>query len=229
MGERVTLFGGPSDAVVAVACREPISLIADLTSADSPRGGSVDPPIRTRRAQPILSNMTTISPRANEAPAPDQPGWEIDAAQSTVAFRVRHLHFKTVHGCFRRFSGVVTPGVIEGAVDVGSVDTGDDIRDGRLRSAGFFDAAVFPEITFEASGPLAPVVVGSLTICGVTRPVAINVSASGTPDAPRLHGATSVSRKDFGLTWSGLVQAGEAVIGDRVDIELDVALTRPVG
>jgi len=167
-----------------------------------------------------------MSTHLSTAPAATTPApWLIDCARSVVAFRIRHLPFTAVDGRFERFVGSIDPAGIHGRVNVASIDTGDPIRDSRLRSAGFFDADRYPAIAFHAPGPLDAVVTGTLTICGVTRPVVIEVSASDERDGElHLTARTAISRRDFGLTWSGLTKAGEVVVADRVDIRLDLVL-----
>jgi polyisoprenoid-binding protein YceI len=151
--------------------------------------------------------------------------WVVDRARSTVTFQVRHMHFAKVEGRFSRFHGRANVAGIHGTVDVASIDTGDPIRDERLRSAGFFDIDRHRTIQFHAPGPLDTVMTGLLTICGVTRPVIIDVGETDERDGElRLIARTSVSRKDYRLTWSGLVKAGEVVVADRVEIRLELVL-----
>ena len=148
------------------------------------------------------------------------PGtWTVDRDASTVGFRVRHLGAAAVTGRFGAFAARIDDGGADGVVETASVDTGQRIRDDRLRDE-FFDAAHFPRITFRTSEPIGSAVTGELTIRDVTRPVRLKVSRRGR----RLHAKTTISRKAFGLSWGALVDAGRLLVGDRVEIELDLVL-----
>ena len=144
----------------------------------------------------------------------------IDAAASSVAFRVRHFGFSTVEGRFREVEGSFGAGGIVGSVEVASIDSGNEVRDGRLVGPEFFDAARFPVIGFRAAGPVRPAVTGWLTIRDVTRPVAFDVRVEGSV----LQATARISRRAFGLDWAGLREAGRLVVSDRVDLLLDLRL-----
>ena len=169
--------------------------------------------------------MSSSSPEALSHPTPRER-WAIDAGASTVGFRVRHFRFTTVEGRFREFSGEVGPWGATGRVEVASVDTGSAIRDERLRSSEFFDAAGFPSIVFDARGPLAPRLAGRLTIRDITRPLTLELVQADEPDALRLTARATISRKSYGLDWAGLREAGRLVVSDRVELLLDV-VARP--
>ena len=166
--------------------------------------------------------------------------WEIDSGHSGVHFSVRHMVVAKVRGRFSRWSGVLRAedgdearASVEVVIDASSIDTGVADRDAHLKSPDFLDVAHHPEITFRAgrSEKLAPErlrVVGDLTIRGVTRPVVLDVEYAGRTKDPWGHeragfaARTSVDRKDFGLTWNQLLEAGGVMVGDRVDIEIEV-------
>ena len=169
----------------------------------------------------MRSSATETSPRLGPAGS-----WAIDPEASTVGFRVRHFHFATVEGRFGEFSGELGPWGAAGTVDVASIDTGNAIRDGRLRSPDLFDAARFPEIAFETRGQLAPRLAGRLTIRDVTNPVTLEVTQTPEPDALRISARASISRRAFGLDWDALREAGRLVVGDRVELLLDL-VARP--
>ncbi len=165
--------------------------------------------------------------------------WNIDPAHSSAGFAVRHLVISQVRGEFRKFSGTLTlddadltKAAVEATLDVGSIDTRDAGRDGHLKSPDFFDAAKFPTITFKSTkvakaGKDKLKVTGDLTLHGVTKPVMLEVSAS--PEIKGMMGetrrgfsaTTKINRKDFGLTWNKILEAGPAV-GDEVTISLDI-------
>ena len=169
--------------------------------------------------------------RPQASPSPPSllpPGvWSIDASRSTVAFKVRHFGFATVEGSFARCSGRVSPGGVFGAVRVNSIDTGLPVRDERLRSSKFFDAARFPEMTVSAAWPVSVDTSGSCTIRDRSQPVDFAVSSEALGDgAVALRATTRISRRAFGLDWPGLEEAGRLLVSDRVDIRLDLVLTK---
>ena len=166
--------------------------------------------------------------------------WEIDSGHSGVNFSVRHMVVAKVRGKFSRWSGVLRAAdgdearaSVEVVIDASSIDTGVADRDAHLKSPDFLDVAHHPEITFRAerSERLTPErlrVSGELTIRGVTRPVVLDVEYAGRTKDPWGHeragfaARTSVDRKDFGLTWNQVLEAGGVVVGDRVEIEIEV-------
>lgn len=172
-----------------------------------------------------------------------QGAYNIDASHSTAGFAVKHLVISTVRGEFRTFSGVVklddadvTKSTVEATIDVNSLDSHVADRDAHLKSPDFFDAAKFPTITFKSTkvakaGKDGLKVTGDLTLHGVTRPVTLDVKAS--PEVKGMYGetrrgfaaTTKIDRKDFGLTWNKLVEAGPAV-GDEVTIALDLEVVK---
>jgi polyisoprenoid-binding protein YceI len=165
--------------------------------------------------------------------------WAIDPSHSTAGFSVRHLVISQVRGDFTKFSGTMkldeadlARSTVEASIDVSSVDTRVPDRDAHLRSPDFFDVARYPTMTFRstrvaAAGKDRLAVTGDLTLHGMTRPVTLEVATS--PAVKGMFGETRrgfsatarISRKDFGLTWNKLVEAGPAV-GDEVVIALDV-------
>ncbi len=165
--------------------------------------------------------------------------WAVDASHSTAGFAVKHLVISQVRGAFAKLTGTVTlddadltKSRVEATLDVNSLDTRVADRDAHLKSADFFDAAKYPTITFKSTkvakaGKDRLAVTGDLTLHGVTRPVTLDVTPS--PEVKGMFGetrrgfsaTTKIARKDFGLTWNKLLEAGPAV-GDDVAIELDV-------
>ena len=172
--------------------------------------------------------------------------WTIDPAHTVVSFAVRHL-MSRVRGTFSDVAGQITttPGLAGSAaaavIGVASVSTGHEMRDGHLRSADFFDAERYPQMSF-AGTALRPaeggwVLSGELTIRDVTRPVDLEVEFLGTdPDGlqgePRIgfSARTTISRRDFGITF-GLAADGTRIgVADKVDIALDIeAFAAPEG
>jgi polyisoprenoid-binding protein YceI len=171
--------------------------------------------------------------------------WTIDANQSAVQFAVRHMVVSTVRGQFGKLSGTVRmsgtdvrSSAIDVTIDAASVDTRIAKRDTDLRSPKFFDTEKFPTITF-VSKKAEPVdathvkIIGDLTMHGVTREVVLDVEG---PSAPVTQGqvvrigasaTTKINRRDFGLQYNRVVE-GAAVVGDEIQVTLDVEATRPL-
>ena len=171
--------------------------------------------------------------------------YQIDPAHSAAQFKVRHMMIANVKGEFTKVSGTVTydpsdpsAAQIQATVDASSISTRDEQRDGHLKSADFFDVAKFPTITFQ-SKEVVPMgsdsfeAVGDLTIRGVTQPVALTVEEV-TPEAKDPWGnmrrgataKTKIRRKDFGLNWNVTLEAGGFLVGDDIEIIIDVELIR---
>lgn len=147
----------------------------------------------------------------------------LDPTQSTIAFDIRHMGVATVHGQFTSFSGGVSPDGARLVVDVASLDTGDPIRDRRLRTE-FFAADQFPAIEFHADG-LDGAAHGTLTIRGVTRPVAFHLVYEPVDDTRvRIRAEGQIRRSDFGLDWDALRTAGRLIVADHVRLHADVVL-----
>jgi polyisoprenoid-binding protein YceI len=168
--------------------------------------------------------------------------WIIDPTHSEVAFKVKHLVISTVTGYFRKFEGAAesTSEDFNGAsvtfsLDVNSIDTNQSDRDQHLKSADFFDSASFPSIAF--AGKLVNQggeyqLQGDLTLKGITQQVTLDVTYGGTVADP--YGQTKagfeiegkLNRKDFGLTWSAITEAGSVVVSDQVRLQLSVQLVK---
>lgn len=169
--------------------------------------------------------------------------WNVDASHSQVGFAVKHLVISTVRGEFTKYSGVASlddadpaRSSVDVTIEAASVDTRVADRDGHLRSPDFLDVARYPSITFRstkvtASGKDRLAVAGDLTLHGVTRPVVLDVTTSpavkGMFGETRraFAGQTRISRKEFGLAWGKVVEAGP-VVGDEIAITLDVELVK---
>ena len=167
--------------------------------------------------------------------------WKIDPTHSTVGFSVRHMTISSVGGQFDKFAGTITAKgndpasvSIEATIDTSSIDTRSADRDADLKSANFLDVAKYPTMTFKskkieaAGGPGKWNVVGDLTLHGVTKEVTLAVDATAPIKDPwgnTRAGASAtakISRKDFGLTWNKMIEAGGAVVGDEVSSSIDV-------
>jgi polyisoprenoid-binding protein YceI len=170
--------------------------------------------------------------------------WKIDPAHSEIQFKVKHLMITTVTGYFRTFDLEVetetedfsTTKRIEFTADVDSVDTNSQQRDTHLKSADFFNADEHEQIKFvgkkyEADGDSAKLH-GDLTIRGVTKPITLNVDFAGLVVDP--YGQTKagftitgkVSRKEFGLLWNAVTEAGQVVVSDEIRLLCEVQLVK---
>jgi polyisoprenoid-binding protein YceI len=168
--------------------------------------------------------------------------WIIDPTHSEVAFKVKHLVISTVTGYFRKFEGAAESASedfngasVTFSLEVNTIDTNQSDRDQHLKSADFFDTASFPTIAF--AGKLVNQggeyqLLGDLTLKGITQQVTLDVTYGGTVADP--YGQTKagfeiegkLNRKDFGLTWSAITEAGSVVVSDQVRLQLSVQLVK---
>lgn len=162
----------------------------------------------------------------------------IDTAHTTVGFKVRHMASK-VRGQFNTFQGKFSfdpanPGQAAGTieVDTASIDTNQAKRDEHLRSPDFFETDKYPKMTYVIKGAKKQgkdyVLNGDLTIRGVTKPVQLKVASLGEAVSPwgvkaaAFSGVAKINRKDFGLTWNKALEAGGVLVGEEVEIEIEV-------
>jgi polyisoprenoid-binding protein YceI len=169
--------------------------------------------------------------------------WQIDPQHSSAQFAVRHLGLSTVRGSFSKLSGTmvlddqdITKSSVEVTIDVNTVDTREPDRDKDLRSERFFDVTHFPTMTFKSKKveQLAPGklrVTGDLTIRGTSREVTLDVDGPTNPvkdpwGNQRLAAtaATKINRQDYGVKWNAKLDNGGVVVGDDVNITLDVEM-----
>ena len=174
--------------------------------------------------------------------------WEFDAAHSGVQFKVRHLMVSSVRGDFEKVAGTIlydekdiTKSSADITIDAASVNTRVQKRDDHLRSPDFLDVAKYPTITFkskrvEKSGPGRLKVTGDLTLHGVTKEVTLDVEGPTPPIKDpqgniRVGGQATarIQRKDFGLTWNAALETGGVVVGDEIDITIDLEIYRNPG
>ena len=175
----------------------------------------------------------------------DAATWQIDPAHSSVGFMIRHLTVSNVKGNFNKAQGVVmiddqdiTSLRVEISIDASSVDTGHAQRDEHLRGPDFFDVAKYPTITF-VSKKVSKTdtnrlrVEGELTIHGVTKAITVEVEGPTSeikdPWGNFRRGATATSkinRRDFGIIWNKVLDTGGLVVGDEVNIYVEVELVR---
>jgi polyisoprenoid-binding protein YceI len=170
--------------------------------------------------------------------------WVIDAAHSEVHFKVKHLVISTVTGSFDKFEGSMlaskddfSDAVVEFSADVNSINTNQPDRDAHLKSPDFFDAANHSKLTFKSTaikkvGDSDYKLTGDLTIRGTSKPVELTAEYGGTTKDPwgntkagfELNG--KINRKDFGLLWSAVTEAGGLVVADEVKLQINVELAK---
>jgi polyisoprenoid-binding protein YceI len=170
--------------------------------------------------------------------------WNIDTAHSNVEFSVRHMMISKVRGTFEKFEGTVELDEANPAntsVDIRilaeSVNTRMGQRDDHLRSPDFFNAAEFPYLAFKSTSVEVPGkqqarLTGDLTIRDVTKPVVLDVVYTGQAKSPwgttsyGFNGTTSINRKDWGLTWNQGLETGGVLVGEEIEINIELELVK---
>jgi polyisoprenoid-binding protein YceI len=170
--------------------------------------------------------------------------WKIDPSHSEIQFKVKHLMITTVTGYFKKFDLEVetetedfnTAKKIVFTADINSIDTNNEQRDTHLKSADFFDANTHQQLRFEGrkfeSNGDEAILDGDLTIRGVTKPLTVKVELGGTvvdPYGQHKAGFTvsgKISRKEFGLTWNAVTEAGHVVVSDDIKLHGEIQLVR---
>lgn len=181
-----------------------------------------------------------------ETTAATKTKWVLDATHSEVHFKVKHLVISTVTGTFKKFDGSFeadsegfSDAKIDFTLDVDSIDTNQEQRDGHLKSADFFDAGNYPQISFKSVSfkKLSDddyELLGDLTIKDITKSVKLAVEYGGS--AIDFYGnlkagfevTGKINRKDFGLTWNGITEAGAIVVGEDIKLNINVQFTKQV-
>jgi polyisoprenoid-binding protein YceI len=169
--------------------------------------------------------------------------WVIDPAHTQVEFVAKHMMVTNVRGRFKAVNGTVNideanpaASTVDVTFDVASLETGDEKRDGHLRSADFFDVEKFPTMTFKSkriefanpNNQESFKIIGDLQIKDVTREVVLDVTSEGTGKTPwgttvrGFSAHTAVNRKDFGLTWNVALETGGWLVGDQIKINIEL-------
>lgn len=167
--------------------------------------------------------------------------WKIDPAHSRAEFKVKHMMISNVKGSFSGLSGTLvedtvdpTRSRVEATINIATISTGDEQRDTHLKSADFFDQEQYPQMTFkstkvEKKGDEEYAVTGDLTLHGVTKPVTFAVEGPSAPGKDPwgntrigLSATTRINRKEFGLIWNAALETGGLLVGEDVQISLDV-------
>ena len=177
------------------------------------------------------------------ATATEQSVWTLDASHTAVEFSVKHLMITTVRGRFADIEGRVTmngatpdTASVDATIQVASIDTRSEQRDTHLRSADFFDAEHFPDMTFKSVAiegtPTRFTMTGDLTIRGTTRPVTLDVVFEGATKDPwggqRMGFSASgkIDRRDFGLVYNQALETGGVVVGNEIKIQIEAQVVR---
>lgn len=170
--------------------------------------------------------------------------WALDPTHSEAQFKVKHLVISTVTGTFKSFEGSFESenedfegAAISFSLDTNSIDTNQEQRDGHLKSGDFFDVENYPKITFKSTSFTKKKgddykLVGDLTIKDVTKSVELEVELGGIAVDP--YGNTKagfevsgkINRKDFGLTWSAITEAGAVVVGEDIKLQFNVQFVK---
>lgn len=170
--------------------------------------------------------------------------WKIDPAHSEIQFKVRHLMVTNVTGYFRKFDLTVetengdfnTAGKIQFTADLNSIETNNEQRDTHLKSDDFFNAEKYKQLKFVGKEFIADgdesTLTGDLTIRDVTRPIKLKIEYGGTVVDP--YGLTKagftvkgkISRKEYGLTWNAVTEAGQVVVSDDIRILCEIQLVK---
>jgi len=170
--------------------------------------------------------------------------WKIDTAHSEIGFKVKHLVISTVSGKFQEFDGQVesskddfSDAVISFTANVNSITTGNEQRDGHLKSADFFDAASHPELSFKSTSVTKKSdtdyeITGDLTIRGITKPITLKAEFGGTQTdfsgntVAGFEISGKINRQDYGLKWSAVTEAGGVVVSDDVKLAVNVEVIK---
>jgi polyisoprenoid-binding protein YceI len=177
-----------------------------------------------------------------------QTNWNVDASHSKLGFAVTHMMVSETEGKFKVYEGKVsslkadadfTDAKIDFSVDAASINTDDEKRDGHLKSADFFDVAKFPKITFVSKSMKAGKIkntytlIGDLTMHGVTKSVTLNaIGASKIVKDPygmeryAFKVTGNVNRKDFGLVWNAVLEAGGVAVSEEVRLDINIEITK---
>jgi polyisoprenoid-binding protein YceI len=167
--------------------------------------------------------------------------YNVDPVHSSVGFEVRHMGIATVRGAFRKFQGTLDASgnapVLEGTVEVASIDTGEEQRDAHLTAPDFFDAAAYPQISFRsAAGDQADAgkvrLTGDITIKGVTKPVELTgaIAEGGTDpwgnERIGLELEGQIDRRDFDLKWNQTLPNGNLLVSNDVKLLVSVSAVK---
>jgi polyisoprenoid-binding protein YceI len=171
--------------------------------------------------------------------------YKIDPMHSIIGFAIRHLEINWVEGRFKDFTGTIhyddsdiTKSTVEFTAKVESIDTGVEPRDKHLRTADFFEAEKYPEMTFkstrvERKGKQGGILYGDFTLKGVTKQVSLPFTITGAVKDPwgntrfGVNAKTTINRRDYGITWGKPLDGGGLDVGNEVTINLQLEAAKP--
>lgn len=221
VSDPATLAAGPYTVIVTAVGYAPVASTALVTASGRIEAG----------------NVTLLRQGGVELPPPGV--WTIDPVHSSVGAVAQHLGISSVRGRFTEFGGRieiaedVAKSRVEAVISAGTIDTGNGMRDGHLKSPDFLDVETYPEITYRSTGLVAAgpdrwTVKGELSLHGVVREVDLDLSYLGTGPDPwggvraAFHATADLRRDDFAMNYNQVVQAGISAIGATLRVELDV-------
>jgi polyisoprenoid-binding protein YceI len=195
---------------------------------------------------PVLAKTPDPAGQTPAAPAPAGPNtWTVDTAHSNASFSVKHMMVSTVRGTLGPIKGTIE---YDGksleslkadiSIDATAINTGVQPRDNDLKSPNFFDVAKFPTVTFKSKRAEAVSagkfkLIGDLTMHGVTKEVTLDVESPSAAVKTQNGGqkvggsaTTTLNRRDFGLQYNALIEAGP-VVGDQIQVTIDVEANKP--
>ncbi|PRX57609.1 YceI family protein [Flagellimonas meridianipacifica] len=161
--------------------------------------------------------------------------WNLDTAHSEIGFKVKHMMISTVTGHFEDFNATVATesddfknANFDFVASIGSINTKNTDRDNHLKSNDFFNAEAYPEMTFKSTSFDGEKMIGDLTIRDITKKIELDVDFNGIAVDP--YGQTkagfeitgTINRKDFGLVWSAVTEAGSVVVAEQVKLVVDL-------
>jgi len=199
--------------------------------------------VKIKSALSALALVAALALAASTSALADTETFKIDPGHSTVGFKVSHILAK-VSGRFTKYSGTIavdqkdlSTAKIAVEIDAASVNTDNEGRDKDLRSANFFEVEKFTKLTFESTavvpnGANKATLKGNLTLHGVTKPVDLDVDVLGFASDPwggyraAFEARTTINRKDFGMTYSKILDNGGLLVGEKIEITLDIEAVR---
>ncbi|MFI5805698.1 YceI family protein [Streptomyces sp. NPDC051561] len=228
VNDTTALATGPYTVIVTAVGYAPIASTALVTAS-----GRID-----------AGNVTLLRQGGVELPPPGV--WTIDPVHSAVGAVAQHLGISSVRGRFTEFGGRieisedVAKSRVEAVISAATIDTGNGMRDGHLKSPDFLDVETYPEITYRSTalvpaGPDRWTVKGELSLHGVVREVDLDLSYLGTGPDPwggvraAFHATADLRRDDFAMNYNQVVQAGISAIGATLRVELDIQAVQGEG
>lgn len=191
-----------------------------------------------------MKRILTMAVVALMAMSAQAQNWKVDGAHSKVKFNVKYMAISETEGEFKKFDGTATSAKADWSdlnvsfnVDVNSISTDNEMRDGHLKGDDFFNAEKFPKMSFKsktvkALGNNKFVMTGDMTIRDVTKSIEIPFSYGGTVKDPwgntkaGFKATSTINRKDFGLKYKDAAATGEAIVGDDVTFTIDLVLIK---